>query len=119
MNHPEPVGAETKVAEFAIILSPGHGEEVPVLVGGHAVNLWSEYCVRAFIAEFAAFVADGQARERPLVNLLGETLGVVSDPAAAKAANLWGFDYSAVWPMDELRRCGSEKVARWLEHRFS
>ena len=41
---PEPCPrVETHVADFADILLPSDGSEPPVIVGGHAVNLWSMY----------------------------------------------------------------------------
>jgi hypothetical protein len=41
---PEPrPRVETHVADFADILLPMDGSEPPVIVGGHAVNLWSMY----------------------------------------------------------------------------
>jgi hypothetical protein len=42
MPEPRP-RVETHVADFADILSPMDGSEPPVIVGGHAVNLWSLY----------------------------------------------------------------------------
>jgi hypothetical protein len=56
MNEPEPVRVETEIAEFAAILSTGHGEEVPVIVGGHAAGLWSRYYLARGIAELEGFV---------------------------------------------------------------
>ena len=76
-------------------------------------------CMRAFIAEFVGFVGEGQVSGRALVNLLEETFAIISGPKAVKAATLWGFDFSGVWPMEELKTSGGEKVARWLEHRLA
>lgn len=75
-------------------------------------------CMRAFIVEFAGLVREGKVSERALVNTLEETFAVISGPKAEKAAMLWSFDFSQVWPMDQLKASGGEKVARWLEHRL-
>lgn len=75
-------------------------------------------CVRSFITELAGQVAIMEISERTLVNLLGEVWAIVTGHQAAKAAQLWGFDFSAVWPLEELRKSESKKIARWLEHRF-
>lgn len=34
---------ETRILEFSEIITPKEGCEAPVVVGGHAVNIWSEY----------------------------------------------------------------------------
>lgn len=40
--NPEPrQRIETEVADFAEVLLPPDGTEPPVIVGGHAVNLWA------------------------------------------------------------------------------
>jgi hypothetical protein len=98
------------------------------------VNLWSTYffskgavqmarmmivCVAAFIRELLENLRSGALGERPVVNLLEEIREIVTSPNAEKAAQLWGFDFSEVWPMDDLRNAGDGKIARWLEHRFS
>ena len=75
-------------------------------------------CMRAFIVEFCCFVREGKASGRALVNVLEETFAIISSPKAEKAANLWGIDFREVWPMEELKMSGGEKVARWLEHRL-
>lgn len=76
-------------------------------------------CVRAFIGEFAGFVKAGKVSERALVNVLEETMEIVTGPHAEKALRLWGFDFLTVWPLEELRNSGGEKTLRWLKHRFS
>ncbi len=75
-------------------------------------------CVRAFIVELSGKCRSGLLGERALVNLLGEIWDIVNSPVAMNAAGLWGFDFSAVWPLDELRMNGNDKVSRWLQHRF-
>ena len=137
---------ETNLSEFAGILAPQDGCDPPVVVGGHAVNLWSHLilkakiencvgigqagrndvkhvrmmilCVRAFMMEFLGFVSAGEMSERGLVNVLEETVEIVNGAQAVKAAQLWGFDFSAVWPLDELRSFSGDKITRWLAHRF-
>lgn len=76
-------------------------------------------CVRAFILELLENQRAGLIGERPVVNLLEEIREVMISRNAENAANLWGFDLREVWPMEELKASGSEKVARWLEHRFA
>lgn len=75
-------------------------------------------CVRAFIMELTGKCRSGLLGERALVNLLGEIWEIVSSPLAMKAAERWELDFSAVWPLDELRMSGNDKVSRWLQHRF-
>jgi len=76
-------------------------------------------CVRSFIAELAGQVGIMAISERTMVNLLGEIWEIVTGHQAAKASQLWSFDFSTVWPHEDLKKSKSEKIARWLEHRFS
>jgi hypothetical protein len=75
-------------------------------------------CVRAFILELLENHRGGLLGERPVVNLLEEIREVVSSQNAERVAKLWGIDFREVWPMEELKTSGGEKVARWLEHRL-
>lgn len=75
-------------------------------------------CVRAFIAEFAEFVAQGRLGERALVNLLEECLEITTNSGALDAKALWGFDFDGIWPFPVLKTLGHGKVSRWLDHRF-
>lgn len=75
-------------------------------------------CMRAFIMEFGCFVRDGNASERAMVNVLEEVFAIISSPKAEKAAKLWDFDFRGIWPIQELKAVGGEKVKRWLEHRM-
>lgn len=55
--NPEPKPrAETHVGDFAEILSPPDGSEPPLIVGGHAVNLWSMYFLSMGVDELANFL---------------------------------------------------------------
>lgn len=74
--------------------------------------------VRAFIAEISAQVAEGDFSERTLVNFLGEIWEIVTSSQARSAAGMWNFDFTKVWPVDELASTGNAKIARWLQHRF-
>jgi hypothetical protein len=76
-------------------------------------------CVRAFILELLDNHQRGLIGERPVVNLLEEIREVMSSPNAEKAANLWSIDFREVWPREELKASGGEKVVRWLEHRLA
>jgi hypothetical protein len=75
-------------------------------------------CVRAFIKELLENCRSGLIGERAVVNLLGEVWEIVSSPQAERAVSLWSFDFLTVWPMEELKASGDEKIVRWLEHRF-
>ena len=74
--------------------------------------------VRAFIRELAGQVAEGDFSGRTLVNFLGETWEIVATTQAEVATQMWGFDFSKVWPRAELESAGNDKVSRWLQHRF-
>ena len=76
-------------------------------------------CVRAFILELLENQRAGLIGERPVVNLLEEIREVMSSRNAGKAAALWCFNFREIWPMEELKTSGGEKVTRWLEHRLS
>lgn len=75
-------------------------------------------CVRAFIKELLENCRSGLIGERAVINLFGEIWEIVSSPQAERAASLWSFDFSTVWPMEKLKASGGEKIVRWLEHRF-
>lgn len=75
-------------------------------------------CVHAFIVELSGKCRAGLLGERALVNLLGEIWDILSSPVAMKASELWGFDFTALWPVDGLKSLGEGKVSRWLQHRF-
>lgn len=47
---------ETRISEFAEIVAPKDGGEAPVVVGGHAVNLWSEYYLAKGLKALAAYL---------------------------------------------------------------
>ena len=51
--NPPPV---TEVSDFAMILRPEDGTEPPVVVGGHAVNLWSLYFLESGVGELADYL---------------------------------------------------------------
>lgn len=76
-------------------------------------------CVRAFINELLVNSRSGLIGERTVMNLLGEVWDIVASPQAKKAASLWAIDFSTVWPMEELKASGGDKILRWLGHRFS
>jgi hypothetical protein len=74
--------------------------------------------VRAFISELAGQVAEGGFSGRTLVNFLGETWEIVASSQAEEAARLWAFDFSKIWPREELESTGNDKISRWLQHRL-
>lgn len=74
--------------------------------------------LRAFISKLAGQVADGELGGRTLVNFLGEVLEIAESPASAAASQMWGFDFSEVWPRAALASSGNEKIIRWLQHRL-
>lgn len=47
---------DTRIEEFAAVLAPADGSDKPVLVGGHAANLWSQHFLVRGRKEFAAFM---------------------------------------------------------------
>ena len=75
-------------------------------------------CVRRVVEELIEDVAAGRIPERTAVNLLGEIREIVDSPEAEKATAKWRIDFTEVWPMDALRSCGAEKIARFVKHRF-
>lgn len=46
----------TTISEFSAIVAPGEGFEAPTVVGGHAVNLWSEYYLATGVKKLAAYL---------------------------------------------------------------
>lgn len=55
--NPEPKPRpETQVADFAEILLPTDGSEPPVIVGGHAVNLWAVYFLSRGVGELSQYL---------------------------------------------------------------
>lgn len=74
--------------------------------------------VRAFITELAIQVADGDFSGRTLINFLGEIWEIVTSSQAGVATQMWGFDFTDVWPRTELESTGNDKVSRWLQHRL-
>jgi hypothetical protein len=76
------------------------------------------HCLHAFLEEFANHVNEGRLSERSLVNMLGETLEIITTGDALKASQMWDFDFSRIWPVDSLKRLGKGKISRWLEHRL-
>jgi hypothetical protein len=76
-------------------------------------------CIRAFILELLENHRAGLIGERPILKLLEEIRKVMSSRNAGKAATLWSFDFREAWPLEELKACDGEKIARWLEHRLA
>lgn len=74
--------------------------------------------VREFIKDALFNASSGSATQRDVVNLLEEVRGIILSPMAARATALWGFDFTAVWPMAELTGCGMEKIERFARMRL-
>jgi hypothetical protein len=74
--------------------------------------------VRAFVAELSDQVATGNFSGRTLVNFLGEIWEIVRSSQAEAATQMWGLDFSNVWPRTALESTGNEKISRWLQHRL-
>ena len=102
---------KAKIANAALIKQDGRQDEKHVRM--------MMICVAAFVSELLENFRAGALGERPVVNLLEEIREIVTSPNAEKASQLWGFDFSEVWPMEDLRNSGGEKIARWLEYRLS
>ncbi len=56
MSSEDPPPPDTDIADFAEILMPQGGESPPVIVGGHAVGLWSRYYLLKGVAELTRFL---------------------------------------------------------------
>lgn len=76
-------------------------------------------CTRAFIGELLTSCREGHLRERAVVNILDEIREILNSHEAEKTSKLWDFDYTCVWPFEQLREFKEDKISRWLEHRFS
>ena len=48
--------SDTDIGDFAEILLPESGNELPVIIGGHAVGLWARYFLSKGIAALAEFL---------------------------------------------------------------
>lgn len=75
-------------------------------------------CVRQFLRDILDLVTDGAVTQRELVNLLEEIKQNIESQDAKKAATLWGFDFSQVWPMDALTDSRLEKIRRFVQNRL-
>jgi len=75
-------------------------------------------CACEFMRDVLAETGEGRITQRSAVNLLEELRDTVSSPHAAKAAAMWDFAYDLVWPMDDMRGCGMQKIERFVEHRL-
>jgi hypothetical protein len=47
---------EAEIGDFAIVLGTGGAEDGPVIVGGHAVGLWSRYYLASGVSSLADFL---------------------------------------------------------------
>lgn len=47
---------ETEIDDFAEILLPRGGEDLPVIIGGHAVGLWGRYYLSLGVAELERYL---------------------------------------------------------------
>jgi hypothetical protein len=75
-------------------------------------------CNRAFIRELLESAREEQVTQRQVVNVLEEVRSIILSPMAVRATALWGFDFTAVWPMDELAGCGMEKIEKFTRMRL-
>ena len=55
-NREEEPTVDARISEFAQIISPPEDGEALVVVGGHAVNLWSEYYFALGVKALAAYM---------------------------------------------------------------
>ncbi len=75
-------GEASRIEEFAAVLAPADGSDKPILVGGHATNLWSQHFLLRGNKELTAFmpftskdldlVGTGELLQRLFVILKGE-----------------------------------------------
>jgi len=71
MTAPDQDGSrDTRVADFAEFVRPKEGEEPPIVVGGHAVNLWSEYFLAREVKELLGYLPF-TSKDLDLVGTLG------------------------------------------------
>ena len=75
-------------------------------------------CNRAFIRELLDFARQEQVTPRQVVNVLEEIRSIILSPMAVRATALWGFDFTAVWPMEELAGCGIDKIQKFVRMRL-
>jgi hypothetical protein len=101
---------KAKIANAALIQQEGRQDVKHV----HMMII----CVTAFIRELLENHRAGALSDRAVVNLLDEIREIVTSPNAEKATQLWGLDFTDVWPLADLRSVGEGKIIRWFEHRF-
>lgn len=75
-------------------------------------------CVREFIRDILIEAGEGRITQRDAVNLLEELRDTVSSPLAEKAATMWDLAFDLVWPIDDMRDCGMQKIERFVEYRL-
>jgi hypothetical protein len=56
------------------------------------------------VADFSEILSPTDGSEPPVI--VGGQTGI------------WNFDFTRVWPVDELVSTGNAKISRWLQHRF-
>jgi hypothetical protein len=126
-------GEGTRIEEFASVLAPVDGSDKPVLVGGHAANLWSQHFLVRGRKELAAFmpftskdldlIGTGELLQRLWVSLKGEMK--MSEPRSPVVGRVrcqgpYGKPWViSIWPLEMLRDPATPKVARWAAHRLA
>lgn len=70
-------------------------------------------CNHAFIGELLDFARKELVTQRQVVNVLEEVRSIILSPMAVRATALWGFDFTAVWPMSDLATSGMEKIEKF------
>jgi hypothetical protein len=126
-------GEGTRIEEFASVLAPVDGSDKPVLVGGHAANLWSQHFLVLGRKELAAFmpftskdldlIGTGELLQRLWVSLKGEMK--MSEPRSPVVGRVrcqgpYGKPWViSIWPLEMLRDPATPKVARWAAHRLA
>lgn len=56
MNEERRPGFGTEIEDFAEMLQPQNGEDLPVIIGGHSVGLWSRYYLSKGVTGLAKFL---------------------------------------------------------------
>lgn len=56
MNKKRRPGFDTEIDDFAELLLPQNGENLPAIIGGHAVGLWSRYYLSKGVTGLAKFL---------------------------------------------------------------
>jgi len=75
--------------------------------------------VREFLSEILVSLENGEIQGRVAVDVLEETLSVISSADARKCQRVYQVDLAEAWPLDKLGSCGNPRVEKFVTHRLS